>query len=186
MARLPDPTERLGTEDRAAFERMAAARAGAEGRAALGDVYVRMFNNPAVAQAVGALGEHLRFSGVLPGDARELVILRYAARQDFGYMWSHHVRPARLAGIPDGVVAALAGDAVPEGLAPERAAVVEAVDAVAARRSIPAEVQERLAAAFGLAGVVELVAVCGLYALIGYAVSAFDVELEEGFPPAPF
>jgi alkylhydroperoxidase family enzyme len=83
-------------------------------------------------------------------------------------------------------VAALAGDAVPEGLAPERRAVVEAVDAVAARRSIPAEVQERVAAAFGLAGVVELVAVCGLYALIGYAVSAFDVELEEGFSVAPF
>jgi len=186
MARLPDPTGALSASDLQALERMAAARAGADGRAALGDVYVRMFNNPAVARAVGALGEHLRFAGVLPDDARELAILRYAARQGFGSEWSHHRRPARLAGISDDVVAALAGEAVPEGLAPERRAVVEAVDAVAARRSIPAEVQERVAAAFGLAGVVELVALCGLYALMGYTVTAFDVEVEEGLPPPPF
>jgi alkylhydroperoxidase family enzyme len=186
MARLPDPTGALSAADREALERMAAARAGAEGRAALGDVYVRMFNNPAVARAVGALGEHLRFGGVLPDDARELVILRYAARQGFGYMWSHHLRPARQAGIPEEVVAALADDGVPEGLAPERRAVVEAVDAVVARRSIPAEVQERVEAAFGLPGVVEVVALCGLYAMMGYTVAAFDVELEEGFPHPPF
>jgi hypothetical protein len=49
---------------------------------------------------------------------------------------------------PRSVVAALAGGGVPEGLAPERRAVVEAVDAVAARRSIPADVQARVVAAF--------------------------------------
>ena len=186
MARLPDPTGALSAADREALERMAAARADAEGRAALGDVYVRMFNNPAVARAVGALGEHLRFAGVLPDDARELAILRYAARQGFGYEWSHHRRPARRAGIPEDVVAALAGDAVPDGLAPERRAVVEAVDAVAARRSIPAGVQERVVEAFGLAGVVEVVALCGLYALMGYTVTAFDIAVEEGLPRPPF
>jgi alkylhydroperoxidase family enzyme len=186
MAPLPDPTDALGAADREALERMAAARAGADGRAALADVYVRMFNNPAVARAVGTLGEHLRFAGVLPDDARELAILRYAARQGFGYEWSHHLRPARQAGLSDDVVAALAGDGVPDGLTPERRAVAEAVDAVAARRSIPAEVQERVVAAFGLPGVVELVALCGLYALMGYTVTAFDVAVEEGLPRAPF
>jgi hypothetical protein len=124
---------------------MAAARADADDRAALGDVYVRMVNNPAVARAVGALGEHLRFAGVLPDDARELVILRDAARQGFGCEWSH--RTARQAGISEDVVAALAGDGVPEASG-RSGAVVEAVDAVAARRSIPAEVQERVVAAF--------------------------------------
>jgi 4-carboxymuconolactone decarboxylase len=186
MARLPDPTDALSGADREAFEHLATARAHAEGRSALGDVYVRMFNNPGVARAVGALGEHLRFAGVLPDDARELVILRYAARQRLGYEWSHHQRPARQAGIPEDVVAALVGDAVPEGLPQGRRAVVEAVDAVAAGRSIPAEVQERVVAAFGLPGVVELVALCGLYALMGYTVTAFDVEVEQGLPPPPF
>ena len=57
---------------------------------------------------------------------------------------------------------------------------------MAARRSIPPEVQERAAAAFGLAGVVELVALCGLYGLMGDMVTAFDIVVEEGLPPAPF
>lgn len=81
MATLPDPTPGLSAEDRAALERMAAVRSEADGRASLGQVYVRMFNNPGVARAVGALGERLRFHGVLPARVRELAILRFAARR---------------------------------------------------------------------------------------------------------
>ncbi len=54
-----------------------------------------------------------------------------------------------------------------------------------ARRSIPAEVQDRLLAAYGEAGVVELVVLCGLYATMDYMVSAFDVPIEEGLPTPP-
>ena len=43
-----------------------------------------MFNNPGVATKVGALGEQLRFHGVLPDDVRELAVLRFAARQRVG------------------------------------------------------------------------------------------------------
>lgn len=46
MAELPDPTETLKGDDRAIFDHKAAARSHAEGRSQLGDVYVRMFNNP--------------------------------------------------------------------------------------------------------------------------------------------
>jgi hypothetical protein len=48
---------------------------------------------------------------------------------------------------PRSVVAALAGGGVPEASG-RSGAVVEAVDAVAARRSIPADVQARVVAAF--------------------------------------
>jgi hypothetical protein len=43
-----------------------------------------MFNNPGVTKAVGDLGEHLRFHGVLPDEVRELVILRFASQKRFG------------------------------------------------------------------------------------------------------
>jgi hypothetical protein len=36
--------------------------------------------------------------------------------------------------------------------------------------------------AHGEAGIVELVAICGLYALMGYMATAFDVPIEEGLP----
>ena len=128
MATLPDPTDTLEGADREIFEHMAIARSHAQGRGGLADVYVRMFNNPAVAAKVGALGEHLRFHGILSDEIRELVILRYSARQGFGYEWSHHQRPAKLAGISQDVIDGLATAKVPDALPDASKAVLEAVD----------------------------------------------------------
>jgi 4-carboxymuconolactone decarboxylase len=186
MATLPDPTDSLNSNDRSVFEHMASARSHADGRAALGEVYVRMFNNPGVAAAVGAFGEHLRFHGVLPDEVRELVILRYAARERLGYEWSHHQRPATLAGIDRGVIDEITAGRVPISLPPASQAALRAADAVVARRSVPSDVQQSIVEQYGTAGVVEIVALCGLYAIMGYMVTAFDIPLEDGFPPAPF
>jgi 4-carboxymuconolactone decarboxylase len=186
MAALPDPSATLKGADRKIFDHMASARAHAEGRTQLGDVYIRMFNNPGVAAKVGALGEHLRFHGVLPDAVRELVILRFSARQGYGYEWSHHQRPAKLAGISEDVIAALTVGQVPDSLPDGSRAALEAVDAVVAKRSIPAEVQQRFVEVHGNAGIVELVALCGLYTIMGYTITAFDVALESGLPVAPF
>ncbi len=186
MARLPDPTDTLAGADRQAFDHMASARAHAEGRAHLGDVYVAMFNNPPVAAKVGALGEHLRFHGVLPDFIRELAILRYASRAGFGYEWSHHQRPAKLAGIDQAVIDALTSGDIPDSLPDSAQATLEIVDCVCTNQSIPADLQRRFTDVYGTNGVVELVAVCGLYAIMGYMTKAFDIEVEEGLPAPPF
>lgn len=186
MAALPDPTATLKGADRELFEHMASARAHAEGRTQLGEVYVRMFNNPGVTAKVGALGEHLRFHGVLPDAVRELVILRFAARQRYGYEWSHHQRPAKLAGLDQDTIEALTAGQIPDTLPDASRAALEAVDAVVAKRAIPAAAQERFVAVHGNVGIVELVALCGLYAIMGNMVTAFDIELEGGLPAPPF
>jgi 4-carboxymuconolactone decarboxylase len=186
MATLPDPTDRLTGADKAMFDHMAAARAHADGRPELGQVYVRMFNNPGLAAKVGALGEQIRFNGVLPDDVREMAILRFAAQRRYGYEWAHHQRPARLAGVSQGTVDALTAGRLPAGLSDGAAAAIEAVDAVADGRSIDAAVQSRVVAAFGLPGVVELVVLCGLYSIMGDMCIAFDIHIEEGFPRPPF
>lgn len=186
MAKLPDPSERLTGADLETFNHMASARAHAEGRAHLGDVYVNMFNNPGAAAKVGALGEHLRFHGVLPDAVRELVILRFASRQNFGYEWSHHQHPAKLAGLGDEVIAGLTAGAVPASLPDASRAALEIVDAVVAKRSIPADLQARFVAAYGEAGIVEVVVLCGLYATMGFMTTAFDIDVEEGLPTPPF
>jgi 4-carboxymuconolactone decarboxylase len=186
MAALPDPTATLKGADRELFDHMASARAHAEGRTHLGDVYVRMFNNPGVTAKVGALGEHLRFHGVLPDAVRELVILRFASRQRYGYEWSHHQRPAKLAGLGQDTIDALTAGHVPDSMPDASRAALEAVDAVVAKRSIPAEVQRRFVAVHGNAGIVELVALCGLYSIMGDMVTAFDIDIEDGLPDPPF
>lgn len=192
MSELPNPYDKLTGADRTTWKHMAGARSHSEGRATLGEVYVRMFNNPAVAEKVGALGEHLRFGGVLPDAIRETVILRYSYRQKFGYEWAHHQRPARLAGLTESEITALADESLPADESPPAdvsatsRAVIEAVDAVVAGSSIPPEIQSVIVDAFGYAGVVEVVALCGLYAIMGYTVTAFDIPIEEGLPTPPF
>lgn len=64
--------------------------------------------------------------------------------------------------------------------------MLEAVDAVVAKRSIPADVQARVVKAHGNAGAVEIVGLCGLYTIMGDMVRAFDIPLEPGLPKAPF
>lgn len=185
MAAIPDPMDSLRDDDLATAEHMASARAHAEGRPHLGDVYVRMFNNPGVATKVGALGEHLRFHGVLPDDVRETVILRFAFRMGFGYEWSHHQRPAALAGMSDETIGALGrpdgADSVPDPIR----TTMEIVDAIVERVSIPPAIQQRFEAAHGVDGLVEVIALCGLYSLMGYMTTALDIEVEEGLPAAP-
>jgi hypothetical protein len=91
-----------------------------------------------------------------------------------------------LAGIARATIDELTEGGVPHDLPDASQAVIEAVDAVVAGRSIPADVQDRIARVHGLAGVVEVVAVCGLYAIMGYMTASFDIEVEEGLPKAPF
>jgi 4-carboxymuconolactone decarboxylase len=186
MAELPDPTATLKGAERAAFERMAAARAAADGRSALGQVYVRMFNNPGVAEKVGALGEQIRFHGVLPDEVRESVILHVSVKKRYGYEWSHHQRPAKLAGLTPEELHTLTEGKIPASLPDAAQAALETADAVLASRSIPAGVQQRVVNAYGTAGTVEIVVLCGLYTIMGFMVSSFDIPLEPNMPKPPF
>jgi 4-carboxymuconolactone decarboxylase len=185
MAALPDPRDELDAATREEVERMATVRSHSDGRAELARVYVSMFNNPGVARRVGALGEYLRFEGTLPDAVREAAILRYAARSGFEYEWAHHVRPARLAGLSDETITALASPELPTGLDPQQRAAVAAVDHIVERLEIPEDIQHTLTDGVGYAGAVELVALCGLYGLMGYMTTAFAVDPEPGLPALP-
>jgi 4-carboxymuconolactone decarboxylase len=179
MAALPDPSAALTGDDLAAYREMAAQR----GEGALGQVYVRMFNDPAVARLVGDLGSHLRYHGVLPGDVRELVILHLARRMGVAYEWVHHVRPAHAAGLGAEVLEALGAGRVPRDLRADQSAALIAADAVFDLSSIPPRAQGTLTDAYGTAAVVELAALVGLYRLIGGMVAAFDIAIESDLAP---
>ena len=161
-----------------AMAAVAAARSHSDGSPELATVYQALFHQPALAPQVAALGEAIRFHGRLPDDVRELVILRYSARQGYGYEWSHHQRPAALAGIDAATVAAVTRLEIPESLRADQRAALRAVDAVVAGESLPQDAQELL----GPDRSVELVVTCGLYAIMGYTVTSFDVPLEPHLP----
>lgn len=183
MAALPPLTEAQLAPSGAEIEHMTAVRSHAEGTGQLGNVYLTLLHNPALAVQVGKLGETIRFHGVLPDDVRELVILRFAARRGYRYEIAHHYRAATLAGLSDETIRALLRLEMPPNLRSDQVAAIRATDAVGADQSIPADVQSTLAEEHGDAGVVELVVCCGLYSIMGITTVALDVPIEDYLGP---
>ncbi|MEF3698889.1 carboxymuconolactone decarboxylase family protein [Desulfolutivibrio sp.] len=176
MSRLPLPKyQDLSPEARTLYDQLAAKRGRIDG------MYQTLLSHPALLEKVSALGSYLRFGETaLPPEARELAILACARRMGAGYEWVKHSGPASQAGIPESVREALRTGREPEGLGPGLRAVLDAAGCALARRSIPAGIQDEVVRAYGVEGVVELVVLCGFYAMIAGVIFAFDVPLPEG------
>jgi alkylhydroperoxidase family enzyme len=89
--------------------------------------------------------------GSLPDRIREIAILRYAARNRLDYERAHHLRPAKLAGVPPATIAALAESAPPDELGVVECATMPAVDQIMAGAEI-AEPIQRVRTRAGAAG----------------------------------
>jgi 4-carboxymuconolactone decarboxylase len=180
MAKLPDPTASLTPAAQELYNRLVAHRGRIDG------MYRSLLNNPELTRYVSDLGTFLRFgSGSLPAALRELLILWVASQLGAAYEWVKHEPVARQAGLSPAVIEAVRLQQPPPGLDDLQQAALSAAQCVLQRRSIPAPVQEQLASALGLPGVVELVILCGFYQMIAGVIFAFDVALPEG-AAAPF
>jgi 4-carboxymuconolactone decarboxylase len=175
MAKLPDPTTSLNPQGQELYQKLVARRGRIDG------MYRSLLNHPELTRYVSDLGTFLRFgSGSLPDALRELLILYVARQLGAAYEWVKHAPVARQAGLSEAIVEALRLQQAPPGLDELQQAALTAAACVLQRRSIPEPVQEKLAAALGLPGVVELVVLCGFYEMIAGVIFAFDVPLPEG------
>lgn len=175
MAKLPDPTASLDPQAQELYQRLVAKRGRIDG------MYRSLLNHPELTRYVSDLGTFLRFgSGSLPDALRELVILWMAREMDAAYEWVKHEPVARQAGLPAAVIEALRIRREPPGLDDLQQAALAAAGCVLQRRSIPQVVQDKLAVALKLPGIVELVVLCGFYQMIAGVIFAFDVDLPAG------
>ena len=172
MARLPDPTNSLSPEATALYEEMRETRGGR-----IDGMYRTMLYNPDLTRHVSQLGTYLRFKSPLPADVRETAILFAARELEAQYEWIKHEARALEAGVPEEVVDQIRKGGRPGGNHPLYRDAVQAVDCALARRSIPEDLQDRLANTLGVSGIVELVVIAGFYALIAGVLFAFDVPL---------
>ena len=83
-------------------------------------------------------------------------------------------------------ISELTAGAVPANLPEASQAALQIVDAVVERRAIPRDLQDCFVAVHGEAGVVEIVALCGLYGIMAMMTTSFDIPIEPGFPSPPF
>ena len=179
MARLPDVIDSLSPEAQKIYDRIKAKRGAVRGP------YAPLMHHPALAGLVGDLGEYLRFDGALPGDIREMAILMTGRAVAQPFEWVMHAPIARQAGLPEAVIERIRARGDLGSLPARYAESARVVEHVLARESIPRDLQERVQAALGLTGLVELVVLAGYYQLIAAILFSFEVPLPEG-TPAPF
>jgi 4-carboxymuconolactone decarboxylase len=179
MAALPDPTATLEGEGRAIYEDILARRK-AKGVDHLGP-YVPLLNHPHLAELIERLGYYYKFESQLPRDVYQFVVLVSARRSGVAFEWADHIAAARAAGLSeeliDGVQAGAENFAAPFDL------VHRLTDCAFAYRSIPMELQDDAVARFGLHGLIEIVTLCGFYALMGMVNGCFDVPLPHQHRP---
>jgi 4-carboxymuconolactone decarboxylase len=175
MAKLPDPTSALSPQGQELYQQLVAKRGRIDG------MYRSLLNHPELTRHVSDLGTFLRFgSGALPDALRELLILWVARELGAAYEWVKHEPEARKAGVSTDLIEAIRAHRALPGLEDLQQAALAAAQCVLERRSIPQAVQDKLTAVLGLPGVVELVVLCGFYAMIAGVIFAFDVPLPEG------
>jgi alkylhydroperoxidase family enzyme len=131
-----------------------------------------------LAERMRPLGAAL-LRGSLPLRARELVILRACARCQAEYEWGVHVSAfAAAAGLDEDAVAATRRPDAAEHLPPGDGDLVRLVDELHDTGTVSETTWQRLAAAWPVEQLLELVVLTGFYHLISFVANAAAVEPE--------
>jgi alkylhydroperoxidase family enzyme len=142
-------------------------------------------HNPRVLDRVRLGG--LLDKGSLTLRQREIAILRTTALCRAEYEWGVHVRifagAAKLE--PAQIAATVKGASEDPAWSPAEQSILKLADALHAQSSIPDTLYAALAVHYTPAQLVELVALCGFYHMISFAIGAFAIANEPGAPVFP-
>ena len=140
-------------------------------------------HSPTFASRAQQLGAFVRYGTSLAPALSELAILLTARHAACSYVWNAHAPEARKGGLDPALIAALARGETPVPEDPEVAVVIDYVSSLLATNRVSAEQHHCAVAAFGEAGLVELIGVVGYYTLVSMTMNAFAVELPAGVTP---
>ena len=136
--------------------------------------------NPGFADAAQKLGEYCRFGTTLPRDLAELAICVTAVHYRAEFEWWAHSRMAHEAGLPEAVTEALRRGREPPLESAAGRAVYRTAVALNSRHRLSdaefAEAQDVL----GEQGLVDVIGLCGYYALVSLTLNAFEVPVPDG------
>jgi 4-carboxymuconolactone decarboxylase len=139
-------------------------------------------HHPVLGTAVQEVSRRLRFDGVLPGRARELVILVVAASERSAFEWAAHAPIARSLGVADADVGALAVGGEPGTADPVERAAWLAARALVDAGDLDDATWAAVHPALGDAGVFEVSTTVGVYQLLAQQLRVFRVPA----PPGPW
>ncbi len=134
--------------------------------------FIDLLASPELMTRVSALGEYLRYRSALPPRLSEFAILITAAHWQQQFEWGVHAPIALQAGVPQAVIDALWKREPPRDLDPEAQAIYDVAIALHEQRVLPREVRSRAEAILGAQAVMDVIGICGYYALLAMVLNA--------------
>lgn len=176
MNRLPEiPVERMTDEQRRVHDAIAGGPRGS-----VRGPFLPWLRNPEFADAAQKLGEYCRFRTTLPRDLAEIAICVTAVHYRAEFEWWAHSRMAHEAGVPEHVTEAIRKGRRPE-LENDRALVVwKTAKALNERHRLTDAEFTEARSALGEEGLVDVVGLCGYYALVSLTLNTFEVPVPDG------
>lgn len=142
------------------------------------NVHKLMAHNPALLQAWWAFRNHSVQGGTLGPRRGELVILRSAVHLGVWYEWASHVdRALRIGMTPDEVDGLLAPQ-LSGAWAADETALISAVDQLYSDHALTGEIRAALAAHFSPDQVLDLIAIHGMYVILGCMIQSAEIDLD--------
>ena len=172
MSRIPliETKENLPPEHQGAYDAIAKSRGAVRG------CFPALLHVPTIAEHTASLGGYLRFDGKLDPKVRALAAMTAARETDCIHEWAAGVRNAEKNHISPDTVRAVHQRLPSTGLPPDDAEIVDYVRQLLNRHQIDDQLFHSVHNRLGVAGVVELTAAIGYYAMISCTLNAFDLS----------
>ena len=142
-------------------------------------------NAPELGHLAQALGAHVRYKTSLPPRLSETAILATAQIWKANYEWFAHAPMAEKAGVKPAAIKEIKSGRAPKSAAKDERAIVEFVRELYKTRRVSDPTYRKLHGLLGDGGMVELVGICGYYALISMTLNVFRAPIPDDAPP-PF
>lgn len=153
----------------------------------VGPPYQLALHCPAFLEKWQQVGEKLRYHTSLPPRLSELAILVTSRHWDCQCEWHAHEPHARKGGLSEAVIEAVRLGERPAFDDPDEAAIHDYCRELHERRTVSSKTYQAVLDRYGAAGVVELTALVGHYAMVAMMLNAHQYELPDGvaLPLAP-
>lgn len=147
--------------------------------------FIPLLRSPELLTRVSAVGEYLRFRSALPPRVREFAILITAAHWQQQYEWDYHLPLAREAGVPEAHLRALADGRLPEPMPELDGAVYHFCVDLHQSQQVSDTAYQRAVTQLGENGVVDLIGLCGYYAMLAMVLNTAKTPDRAGLRPRP-
>lgn len=143
------------------------------------NVHKLMAHHPDLLRAWWSFRNHSVSGGALGSRLGELVILRVAVHMRAWYEWASHVDRALACGLSLEEIERVKRGAVAAGWAEQEQLILQAVDELIAAHAISPDTLNLLLRHCNVQQVFDLIAIQGMYVILGGMINSFGLELDE-------